>query len=104
MRPSEHRSPEEQTPSHPPAAPRSETLSQVEIRLERSGYSALRRVRCEFLDGLLRLRGDVPSHYLKQIALARAAEVEGVQAIVNEIEVIRPLADGPADERFAWAG
>ena len=61
MRPSEYRSPEDQTPSHRPAAHRSETLSQVEGQLERSGYSALRRVCCEFRDGMLRLRGDVPA-------------------------------------------
>jgi osmotically-inducible protein OsmY len=104
VRPSNPRSPEDQDPSHPPAAPRTETLSHVEGRLERSGYSALRRVRCDFRDGVLRLRGQLPSHYLKQIAMARAAEVEGVRAIVNEIEVERPPAHGRADERFAWAG
>ena len=104
MRPSEPRSPEEQTPYHRSAAPRPETLSQVEGRLERSGYSALRRVRCDFRDGVLRLRGHLPSHYLKQVAMARAAEVEGVRVIVNEIEVVRPPADGEAPERFAWGG
>src|SRR5262249_18707308 len=45
VRPSEPRSPEEQTPYHRSAAPLPETLSQVESRLARSGYSALRRVR-----------------------------------------------------------
>jgi osmotically-inducible protein OsmY len=104
VRPSELRSPEERTPNHRPAAPRPEALSQVEGRLEQSGYSALRRVRCDFRDGVLRLRGHVPSHYLKQVAMARAAEVEGVRVIVNEIEVVRPPADGEAPERFAWAG
>jgi len=104
VRPSNPRTPEDQIPSHRPAAPRTETLSQVECRLERSGYSALRRVRCDFRDGVLRLRGHLPSHYLKQVAMARAAEVEGVRAIVNEIEVERPPAHGQADERIAWAG
>jgi hypothetical protein len=104
VRSSEHRSPEDQIPSHRPAAPQTETLSQVEGRLERSGYLALRRVRCDFRDGVLRLWGHVPSQYLKQVAMARVAEVEGVRAIVNEIEVVRPPADGQADERLAWAG
>jgi osmotically-inducible protein OsmY len=54
-------------------------------------------------DGVLRLRGHLPSHYLKQIALAAVAEVEGVRTIVNEIEVRRPLAKDQAAERFAWA-
>jgi osmotically-inducible protein OsmY len=73
-------------------------------RLERSGYSILSRVRCECYDGVLRLSGLLPSHYLKQVAMARAAEVEGVRAIVNEIEVVSPPADGEVAEWFAWAG
>lgn len=62
-------------------------------RLERSGYSILSQVRCECHGGVLRLSGSLPSHYLKQVALARVAGVEGVRAIVNEIEVVRPPAD-----------
>ena len=103
MRPSDDRRPEDLTPSPHPAAPRTETLSPFEGCLERSGYSALRRVRCEFRDGVLRLRGRLPSHYLKQIAMAAVAEAEGVRTIINEIEVVRPSGDGRADERFAWA-
>jgi hypothetical protein len=53
---------------------------------------------------VLRLRGHLPSHYLKQVAMARAAEVEGVRAIVNEIEVVRPPVYGEVAERLAWAG
>jgi hypothetical protein len=70
--------------------------------LERRGYSALRRVRCDLRDGVPRLRGHLPSHYLKLIALAVVAEVEGVRAIVNEIEVRPPTRDQAADQ-FAWA-
>jgi hypothetical protein len=36
--------------------------------LTRCGYAELRRVRCEHHEGVLTLRGTVPSYYLKQIA------------------------------------
>ncbi len=62
-------------------------------RLERSGYSILTRVPCECHGGVPRLRGSLPTHYLKQVAMARVAGVEGVRAIVNEIEVVRPPAN-----------
>lgn len=67
-------------------------------RLERSGYSILSRVRCECHDGVLRLSGSLPSHYLKQVALARVAGVEGVRTIVNEIEVLSRVGmERPSD-------
>lgn len=62
-------------------------------RLRRSGYSALNRVRCEYHNGVLRLSGSLPSHYLKQVALAMIAGVEGVGEIVNEIEVLSSPID-----------
>ncbi len=106
MCPSDHQDSDSQIPhrrdhSHPhprhPAA-RSETLADIERRLKQSGYLALRRIRCEFRDGVLRLRGQLPSHYLKQVAAALAAEVKGVQAVANELKVVRPArgeAAGP---------
>jgi osmotically-inducible protein OsmY len=40
-------------------------------------------------NGVLRLRGRVPSYYLKQLAQAAAANMEGVKRIENHIEVVR---------------
>jgi hypothetical protein len=37
------------------------------------------------------------------VAQALVADVEGIRAIVNEIEVRRAPADGRAAGRFAWA-
>ncbi len=68
--------------------------------LERSGYSVLRQVRCEFRDGALRLRGVLPSQNLKQFAQEVVSEVHGVREIHNEIEVLTPIG-GEAAERFA---
>jgi hypothetical protein len=60
---------------------------EVEGRLRRSGYLALTDVACYVRDGVVYLRGRVPSYYLKQLAQAGAGEVEGVRRVVNRIEV-----------------
>jgi hypothetical protein len=56
-------------------------------------YHALRRVSCEYRDGILTLRGRLPSYYLKQVAQEAVAPVAGVDRIVNCIEV-GPEEDG----------
>ena len=75
----------------------------AEVRLQEGGYAALRCVSCTFESGVLHLHGCVPSYYLKQVAQALVADVEGIRAIVNEIEVRRSPAEGRAAGRFAWA-
>jgi hypothetical protein len=72
----------------------------AEERLLQSGYSVLRRIRCEFQDETLRLSGCLPSFYLKQVAQDAVARVAGVRAILNEIEVVRPAGPGEAAERY----
>jgi osmotically-inducible protein OsmY len=59
----------------------------IEDRLRRSGYLALREVACDTRGGVVRLRGCLPSYYLKQIAQATVSEVEGVRQIINRIKV-----------------
>jgi CheY-like chemotaxis protein len=56
-------------------------------RLRGAPYLALRNVTCECRGGVLTLRGRLPSHHLKQLALATVARVEGVERVLNEIEV-----------------
>jgi osmotically-inducible protein OsmY len=56
-------------------------------RLQTSPYLALREIRCEYRDGIVMLRGTLPTHYLKQVAQDLAAGVDGVKGIVNHIEV-----------------
>jgi osmotically-inducible protein OsmY len=62
--------------------------SSVERGLEASGYLALRQIQCDCRGGVLCLRGDVSSHYLKQVAQAIAAAVEGVRRVDNQIKVL----------------
>jgi hypothetical protein len=60
----------------------------AEIRLRCNSYLALKNVSCEYHEGVLTLRGCLPSYYLKQMAQTAVARLDGVQRIVNEIEVI----------------
>ena len=50
---------------------------------------ALENVRCDFDEGVLTLRGCLPTYYLSQMAQAAVGPVTGIQRIVNEIEVKR---------------
>lgn len=62
----------------------------AEDRLRRSGYLAMSNVSCDAHEGVVYLYGRLPSYYLKQIAQAVAAGVEGVRRVVNRIEVCAP--------------
>ena len=52
-----------------------------------SGYSALKSIECECNDGVLVIRGVVPSYYFKQMAQESIRSLEGVTRIVNELSV-----------------
>jgi hypothetical protein len=54
--------------------------------LARSPFIAIRSIRCEAHDGVLTLRGRVPSFYLKQIALATVRRSQA-REVHNEVEV-----------------
>jgi len=60
----------------------------AEIRLRSNSYLALRNIRCEAQGRVLVLSGCLPSYYLKQIAQAAVAQIEGVERIDNRIEVL----------------
>lgn len=59
-------------------------------RLQSAGYHGLAEVTCEFHEGVLTLRGRVPTFYLKQVAQTVVRAVEDVTEIVNRIEVFAP--------------
>ncbi len=60
-------------------------------RLRRCSYLALRNLSCEYRDGVLVLRGCLPSYYLKQMAQSAVANLEGVHRVVNEVQVFSAL-------------
>ncbi len=58
--------------------------------LGESSYHAVRRVSCEVRDGMLVLRGRVPSFYMKQIAQTVVRHLlDGNFVIDNQLEVER---------------
>jgi osmotically-inducible protein OsmY len=63
------------------------TMHHVRSRLRRSLYPQLRRVQCEFHDGVLTLRGVVNSYFIRQLAYAHVANVDGVEAVIDRLDV-----------------
>jgi osmotically-inducible protein OsmY len=60
--------------------------------LHRNTYPALKNISCECLNGVLILRGCVETYYLKQVAQAVVARLEGVTRINNQIQVMTPAS------------
>ena len=64
--------------------------------LQRSPYCPIRSVSCECRQGVLFLRGPLPTFYLKQLAQEAVARVEGISQVVNETVVdASPRPGGP---------
>jgi osmotically-inducible protein OsmY len=57
-------------------------------RLRKQPHLTIQRIWCEFDQGNLVLRGQVPSFYHKQLAQTAVANLDGVLQIINEIEVV----------------
>jgi osmotically-inducible protein OsmY len=55
--------------------------------LRQSAFAAVRRLECEAKDGVVRLRGQVPTFYTRQVALGLARRVRGVECVIDQIEV-----------------
>lgn len=67
-------------------------LSEAEIqdRFHRSPYLPLRYIECRLDDGVLVLRGRVPTYYLKQLAQNIGHSLKGIRCVVNELCVDFP--------------
>ena len=65
----------------------SKTLDNVNRRLAESPYGLQRRVDGAYDDGILTLRGRLPTFFLKQTAQAVVARVEGVRQVINLVDV-----------------
>jgi osmotically-inducible protein OsmY len=55
--------------------------------LNNSHYMELRRLACDFHDGVLTLHGRVSSFYLKQVAQTVVKQIVGVRKVVNDLDV-----------------
>lgn len=60
-------------------------------RLREADFRFSRCVSCEYHEGVLLLRGRVPTYYLKQIAQAFVASVPGVEQVDNRIQVFAAI-------------
>ena len=57
---------------------------------EQSPYSALQRVRYELENDQVTLHGELPTHFLKQLASSFAVKAADGRRIVNRIRVVDP--------------
>ncbi len=70
-------------------APLSRHVAAVaEARLRASSHRALRKISCKFDQGVLVLQGRLSTYFLTQSAQEIVADIEGVEQVVNQIEVV----------------
>ena len=62
----------------------------VYTRFQRSPFLPLRRIKCSLHNGMLVLRGRVPTYYLKQLVQTIGISIEGVEQVVNDLRVDFP--------------
>lgn len=80
----------------PPVLAREDAIrTAAETKLRQASYRPLRQVRCEFHEGVLTLRGRVPTYHLKQMAQTLIGSLDGILEVSNRLEV-GPDADGDA--------
>jgi BON domain len=62
-------------------------LENAAHRLRHSSYPQLRKITCEFHEGVLTLRGIVSSFFIKQLAHRTVADVSGIDMVANHLDV-----------------
>jgi len=73
------------------ALPAGRRLSEQIIQVLRAtGYLALRDLDAFAAEGIVILRGRVPSYYLKQVAQSAVRELPGVVEVRNQLDVCDP--------------
>jgi hypothetical protein len=55
-------------------------------QLQSSGFTALRKLRCEVTNAVVIVHGIRPSYYLKQMAQTIIQRIEGIQNVMNMVE------------------
>lgn len=74
-----------------------ELIELAERCLRTNSYHALRNIACNYLNGVLILRGSVETYYLKQVAQAAVSRLEGVERLDNQIRVVTPVSRSRRD-------
>lgn len=67
--------------------PNSGVKEAAKRRLRKSSYPSVKKVRCEVHGGVLVLSGRVSSFFEKQMAQETIAGLEGIDKVVNCVEV-----------------
>ena len=71
--------------------PKDDALGLAALKLLHvSSYTSLRRLRCEVTHGVVIVHGILPSYYLKQMAQTIIQRLEGIQSVMNLVEVREP--------------
>ena len=70
-----------------------------EACLRRSPLLLECQIHCEFVNGILTLRGFVPNYSSKHVAQSLAKRIDGVQRVSNRLEVMPvPVGAGVGDD------
>jgi len=67
---------------------RDHAVVQAGSLLRASPYLPLRKLTCEYHEGVLTIRGRVPTFYLKQLAQANLQKLALAEEINNQVEVV----------------
>ena len=71
-----------------PQQPRLDSVvAEVKRQLLASHFSVLRQIGCDYYEGVLVLRGHVPTFYHRQVAVELAKKVNGVEQVDDRIVV-----------------
>lgn len=67
-----------------------ELLTRIDQALRATGYLPLRDMELTAAEGLVILRGRLPSYYMKQVAQEVVRSVPGVIEVFGDLEVVSP--------------
>lgn len=68
-----------------------DVIHQATNRLGQSSHLFLRHLECNVEEGVIFIEGKVPSFYLKQTAQSLVQSIEGVEKVINRLEVVNPV-------------
>jgi TPR repeat protein len=78
-------------------------VAKAKERLKMAPYPPVRNVSCEYDDGVLFLRGEVPTFFEKQLAQEAVSKLNGVSRVVNEIKVAGSHNGGDIAAKYRYA-
>ena len=80
-----------------------DVVGKAKERLKMAPYPTVRNVSCDYDDGVLFLRGEVPTFFEKQLAQEAVFNLNGVSRVVNEIKVAGSPSSGDIAAKYRYA-